>query len=137
MKEEGWYEEYASYHQGSEGHTESGVLVEPLEGLDDGTSEPSERIFADCPSTHDLCWKEVEKHKVNVEWLTRKSNGCRSGGRRDKKGNCLKGGYVKKTPCTEENVASYVGGSAAAALFPVTTPFAILAGGVVLLECGV
>lgn len=127
-KEEGEYE-YASDHQGSEGHAESGVLTQPLEGLEDGsggTSEGSMLLIAGgCPSTHDPCYPKHGKSGKRNEGGTGTS--CRSGAQ--SKGKCVEG---KEGGKGIQNACELVGiavGAAGLADVPAAVAAAIFGGG--------
>jgi RHS repeat-associated protein len=87
--EEEGEEEYASNKQSTEGHTESGVLRQPLEGLEGDTGEPEAGstifVVGGCPSTHDPCYPKHGKGGKRNEGGTGTS--CRSGAQ--SKGKCV------------------------------------------------
>jgi RHS repeat-associated protein len=98
-EEEEGEEEYIGSHEGpasSEAHTESGILW--LEGGE--ASEAGESIFAagGCPSTHDPCYPKKGKSGKPNEGGT---GSCRSGGKRNKKGQCEEGKEGKSNGCAE------------------------------------
>lgn len=105
-------EEYASHHEGStssETRTESGTLWlengESIEGA-------GERVFAVCPNTKDPCYPKHGKGGKRNEGGT--GSTCRSGGARNKKGECEKGKEGKSNGGAE--VCGALGGVAGAGI---------------------
>ena len=64
-----------------------------------------------------------------------KCSGCRSGGTKNKKGECQTSKPSGANDCLGEQIVTFVGGTTLTLLFPPATPYVIGVGGVVAIKC--
>jgi RHS repeat-associated protein len=132
--------EYASDHGGAGGKgevgVESAVLYQTLEAqtVDNGRLEAPRKTFVagGCPSKSDPCYKHVNHHggKANEG----SAGSCRSGGARNKKGECEKGKDTGSNGAAE--VCGAMGGFVGGAVGSLAGGAGALAGGALGGEAG-